>query len=419
MIKSFRNIFRSLRIANYRLWAGGALVSNIGTWMQRIAQDWLVLTILTHHNATAVGVVMACQFGPALVLLPFTGFVADRFDLRRVLLVTQGAQGLLALALGLLTVTGHVTLWQVYAFALLLGSITAFDAPARQAFVSELVGEKDLSNAVALNSTSFNGARMLGPAVAGGLISLTGPGWVFLINAASFVGVMLALSRIRTDSLIRQNKSHARGGMLAGMRYVFRRSDLVATLCMLFLFTTLGLNFPIFISTMAVKVFHVGAGTYGVLTSQLAIGTLAGALLAASRPAPKLRHLIVGGAAFGLCCISAALMPTLWLFGAVMIGVGIAQQTFMTSANSLVQLSTHPAMRGRVMALYMGIAMGGTPVGSPLAGYIVDCFGPRWALGALAGTAGIAAAIIGYVYCRNSRKRLTNMYNETDTAAHS
>lgn len=412
MTTSFRNIFRSLRIANYRLWAGGALVSNVGTWMQRIAQDWLVLTILTPNNATSVGIVMALQFGPALLFLPLSGYVADRFDLRRTLQITQGLQCLLALGLGLLTITGIVTLYQVYVFAFLLGAITAFDAPARQAFVSELVGEDDLSNAVALNSTSFNAARMLGPAVAGGLIAVTGPGWVFLINAASFAGVLSALGFIRPESLVGRRKKRSRGGLLAGFRYVLRRGDLIAILCMLFLFSTFGLNFPIFISTMSVKAFHVGAGAYGVLTSMLAVGTLAGALFAASRAAPKLSHLISGAFGFGLCCILAALMPHFWLFGAVLIGVGLAQQTFMTSANSLVQLSTHPAMRGRIMALYMGISMGGTPVGGPVAGYLVDTFGPRWTLGGLAGMAGLTAALIGYSYCRHSRKRLTNMYTD-------
>src|SRR5271156_3590484 len=185
-----KGTFRSLKVFNYRVWAGGAIVSNVGTWMQRTAQDWIVLTQLTHHNASAVGLVMALQFGPQLLLLPLTGFAADHFDRRKLLLATQGAMGALALGLGILTVTGLVQLWQVYVFAFLLGCVSAFDSPARQTFVSELVVEADLSNAVGLNSTSFNAARMIGPAVAGVLIAAVGSGWVFLINAASFAAVL-------------------------------------------------------------------------------------------------------------------------------------------------------------------------------------------------------------------------------------
>ena len=194
--------FRSLRTYNYRLWAGGALVSNIGTWMQRTAQDWLVLTQLTDHNATAVGIVMALQFGPQVLLLPLTGFAADHFDRRKLLLATQGAMGVLALSLGLLTVSGLVQLWQVYIFAFLLGCVAAFDAPARQTFVSDLVNESELANAVALNSTSFNAARMIGPAVAGMLIAVVGTGWVFLINAVSYIAVIASLRLLRVHDLV-------------------------------------------------------------------------------------------------------------------------------------------------------------------------------------------------------------------------
>src|ERR1700733_10114869 len=262
------------------MWAGGALVSNIGTWMQRTAQDWLVLTGLTHHNATAVGVVMALQFGPQVLFLPFTGFAADHFDRRKLLIATQSAMGALALGLGILTVTGLVQLWQVYVFAFLLGCVTAFDAPARQTFVSDLVGEADLSNAVALNSTSFNAARMIGPAVAGLLIASVGTGWVFLINAASFVAVLGSLRLLRVGELHLKGRAlRTRGSFAEGFRYVWNRPDLKVVLLMLFLIGTFGLNFPIFISTMSVSVFHAGANQYGFLTSTMAIGSVAGALV--------------------------------------------------------------------------------------------------------------------------------------------
>ena len=256
--------FRSLKNHNYRLWAGGAAVSNIGTWMQRIGQDWLVLTQLTHHNAASVGVVMGLQFGPQVLVLPWTGFAADHLDRRKLLLATQTAMALLALGLGVLTVAGIVKLWHVYTFAFGLGLVTAFDSPARHTFVSDLVDETDLSNAVALNSTSFNAARMIGPAVAGLLIASVGTGWVFLINAASFVAVIGSLMMLRVSELHVRDRAHrTRGSLSEGFRYVWRRPDLKAALTMLFLIGTFGLNFPIFISTMSVTTFHAGAARTG------------------------------------------------------------------------------------------------------------------------------------------------------------
>lgn len=393
-----RGTFRSLNSFNYRLWAGGAIVSNVGTWMQRTAQDWLVLTHLTHNNATAVGVVMALQFGPQMLLLPLTGFAADHCDRRKLLLATQAAMGALALGLGLLTLTGHIQLWHVYVFAFLLGCVTAFDAPARQTFVSELVGEVDLSNAVALNSTSFNAARMIGPAVAGVLISAVGTGWVFLINAASFVAVLGALSRLRRGELhLKTRAVRTRGSFAEGFRYVWRRPDLKAALLMLFLIGTFGLNFPIFISTMSVTVFHAGADQFGFLTSIMAIGSVTGALLAARRAKPRFALLLAGTSVFGLGCALAAIMPGYGLFGITLIMVGVAAQTITTSTNSLVQLSTEPAMRGRVVAILLALALGGTPLGAPIVGWVADTFGPRWALG-IGAAAGFAAALVGIHY---------------------
>jgi MFS family permease len=288
-----KGAFRSLKGFNYRVWAGGAIVSNVGTWMQRTAQDWLVLTQLTHNNATAMGVVMALQFGPHLLLLPLTGFAADHLDRRKLLIGTQAAMGALALGLGVLTVTGLAQLWHVYVFAFLLGCVTAFDAPARQTFVSELVGDSDLPNAVALNSTSFNIARMIGPAIAGALIASVGTGWVFLINAASFVAVLCSLSLLRLRDLHSNSRAvRTKGSLHEGFRYVWKRPELKAVMVMLLLIGTFGLNFPIFISTMAVTVFHAGAGQYGLLTSIMAIGTVSGSLLAAGRENPGITLLL-------------------------------------------------------------------------------------------------------------------------------
>lgn len=394
---------RSLNNFNYRVWAGGAIISNVGTWMQRVAQDWLVLTQLTHNNATAVGVVMALQFGPMLLLLPVTGLAADLLDRRKLLLATQAAMGALAFGLGILTVAGLVQLWQVYLFAFLHGCVAAFDAPARQTFVSELVGDADLSNAVALNSTSFHAARMIGPAVAGVLIAAVGSGWVFLINGVSFAAVLCSLGLLRIDDLHRKDRvPRTRGSLVEGFRYVWNRPDLKAVLLMLFLIGTFGLNFPIFISTMSVTVFHAGAGRYGLLTSAMAIGSVVGALLSARRAQPRQALLLTGAAIFGLGCTLAAIMPNVWLFGLLLAVIGISAQTFNTTANSAVQLSTEPAMRGRVMAIFLAIALGGTPFGAPIVGWVADHFGPRWALG-VGAAAGFAATIVAIRYLAKHR----------------
>jgi MFS family permease len=374
--------------------------------MQRTAQDWLVLTQLTHKNATAVGVVMALQFGPQVLFLPWTGFTADHFDRRKVLFVTQATMGALALGLGLLTVTGIVQLWHVYAFAFGLGCVTAFDAPARQAFVSDLVPEADLPNAVALNSTSFNAARMIGPAVAGVLIAAIGTGWVFVLNGVSFVAVLAALALLRASELHRgAHRDRPRGGMADGFRYVWARADLRVLLVMFFLFGTFGLNFPIFISTMAVSTFHKGAGEYGLLTSSMAVGSVAGALLAAGQEKPRLAIALVGAAAFGVGLSLAAVMPTYAFFALSLVGVGVAAQTFTTTVNSTVQISTEPGMRGRVLAILMAIALGGTPIGAPIVGRVVDAFGPRWGL-AVGALGGFAALLVGVLHLvRSSRSR--------------
>lgn len=398
-------VFRSLTTYNYRVWAAGALVSNIGTWMQRTAQDWLVLTGLTHENASAVGIVMALQFGPQLLLLPWTGFAADHYNQRKLLMVTQASMGVLALILGFLTVTGAVQLWHVYVLAFLLGCASAFDAPVRQTFVSELVGDTDLPNAVALNSTSFNAARMIGPAVAGVVIAAIGTGWAFLLNGLSFAAVLASLAMLRVSELhVNARARRVRGSLMEGFRYVWVRPELKATLIMLFLIGTFGMNFPIFISTMAVGVFHSDARGYGLLTSMMAIGTVSGALLAAARGKPTLVTLLVGAAMFGLGCTLAAFAPGYWLFGTTLVLIGLAALTFNTATNTLMQLSTEPAMRGRVMALRLAVALGGTPIGAPIVGWVADHAGPRWSLGVGAASGIIAAGVAIYTMKRPLRR---------------
>jgi MFS family permease len=398
-----KGIFRSLNGFNYRMWAGGALISNVGTWMQRIALNWLVLTELTHNNATIVGMVMALQFGPHILLLPWTGFAADRLDRRKLLIGTQAAMGALALVLGVLTIAGLIQLWHVLVLAFLQGCVTAFDAPARHTFVAELVGDADLANAVALNSTSFNAGRMIGPAVAGALIAAVGSGWVFAINAASFGAVLASLCLLRVGELHPSARAvRAPGSLVEGFAYVWSRPDLRAILLMLFLIGTFGLNFSIFISTMSVAVFHAGAGQYGLLMSIMAVGTIAGALLAAGREKPHFGLLLAGAVIFGLGCALAAIAPNYGLFGLALVVIGIAALTFTNSTNSLMQLSTEPVMRGRVMAIRLAVALGGTPIGAPIVGWVADRFGPRWALG-VGAAAGFAAAIVAIHYLARYR----------------
>lgn len=366
--------------------------------MQRTAQDWLVLTQLTDHSATALGIVVALQFAPQLLLLPLTGAAADRCDRRKLLLLTQSLMALLALGLGLLTLSGWVELWHVYLFALGLGCVAAFDAPARQTFVSDLVSDEDLPNAVALNSTSFNAARLIGPALAGVLIVGAGVGGMFLLNGVSYLAVLGSLRRIRPAELYpRERAQRSEGGLLKGFSYIWSRPYLKAVLAMLFLIGTFALNFAIFLSTMSVSVFGLGVKEFGLLTSGMACGSVCGTLLAAGRGSTSARTLVGGAFGLGLALILGALMPNPWSFGLVMAAVGVFAQLFTSVANSAVQLTTSPVMRGRVMAIFMAVAMGGAPIGAPVIGWVCDNYGARFGVG-LAGAAALLAAAIGAVY---------------------
>ncbi|UNK72494.1 MFS transporter [Microbacterium sp. H1-D42] len=386
-------MFRSFRNFNYRTWFAGGVISNIGGWMQATAQDWVVLTELTDNDATAMGVTMALQFGPPLVLVSLTGWVADRFDRRKVLLVTQTALMMLALGVAALLLTGVMTLPLMFCFAAAFGVANAFDAPARQAFVSDMVSLEDTSNAVALNSAAFNMARLVGPAVGGILIVILGTGWVFVANAVTFLAMIIALLAIRVRELMPRIKDHRSGGLGEGFRYVWGRPDLVVVFAMVFLIGAFGMNFPIFASTMALE-FGKDADGYGLLSSVLAIGSLAGALLAARRDRARVRVLVISAGGFGVASVVSALMPTYWSYAAVLIFVGFSTVSMLTTANGYVQTTTDPALRGRVLALYMAVIMGSTPIGAPIAGWIVDAFSARTAI-VVGGIAGLVSFGIG------------------------
>jgi MFS family permease len=376
-------MFRALENRNYRIWAAGALVSNVGTWMQRVAQDWLVLTVLTNHSGAAVGITTALQFLPMLLLGPYGGVLADRYRKRVILLWTQVAMGLTGLALGLLVVTGTAQLWHAYLAALCLGIAGAVDAPSRQAFVSELVGQDNISNAVALNSASFNTARLTGPAVAGLLIAWVGTGPVFLINAASFAAVIISLFRIRTAEPVPGAKaSRGKHQVAEGVRYVRQRPDLMLIMVLVGILGAFGMNFPIINALMATVEFGMGPGEFGLLGSIMAVGTLAGALLAARRAGPRLRYLLGGALGLGFFTLLGSVSPSFWLYAALLVPVGLASITFLNSCNTSIQLSVEPQFRGRVLALYLAVLQGGTAVGAPLMGWIGSEFGARWSVAA-------------------------------------
>lgn len=407
-------MFRSLSIVNYRIWFAGALVSNIGTWMQRTAQDWFVLTELTDNDAAAVGVTMALQFGPALVIGPLSGVIADRMPGRRLLALTHIAQGVLALALGLIIVFGVAELWMVYVLALGLGVATAVDAPARQTFVSELVAKPNLPNAVSLNSVSFNTARLIGPAAAGLLTVLVGAGWVMLINCASYVVMLVALAMLRANELQPSTKQgRGRGQLRAGIQYVRRRADLVVVFTMVFLAGTFGFNFGIFTATMARIEFDRGAGEFGLLSSIIAVGSIAGALMSARRERARLRVIVLATVGFASSLVLAALMPTFELFAIALIPLGFSSLTMITSANAYVQTTTRPTIRGRVMALYLTIFMGGTPIGAPVLGLVANELGPRWALG-VGAVAVLLAATVAVAWMRSTRNLRIRRHPEHD-----
>ncbi|POM26890.1 enterobactin exporter EntS [Actinomadura rubteroloni] len=390
-------MFRSLRVPNYRRYATGTVVSNTGTWMQRVAQDWLVLELAGKSGGTALGITTAMQFLPLLLFGLWGGVLADRYPKRRLLMLTQIAMGLLALVLGVLALTGTAQVWHVYVLAFGLGLATVVDNPVRQAFVVEMVGREDVPNAIALNSASFNGARLLGPAIAGVLIAAFGTGPVFLVNAASFAAVLVGLARMRTDELhVADIVPRAKGQLIEGLRYVKGRRDLLMTLVLIGLVATFGMNFQITIALVARQVFHTGASSFGLASSMLAVGALTGALLAARRTArPRQRVLLGAAVLFGVLEALTGLMPSYWSFLVLLVPTGIALMTFVTSANARMQLGVDPAMRGRVMGLYMFVFLGTNPLGAPAVGWMAENFGPRSTLVACGGIALGAALAVG------------------------
>jgi len=395
--------FSSLRLRNYRVYAIGSLVSNIGTWMQNTAQAWLVLELT--GSGAALGITVALQLLPTLLLSPAGGVLADRFPKRTVLRIMQIAMAVPAAVLGVLAVTGLVQAWHVYVLAFVFGIGRALEAPARQSFVAEMVGRSDLGNAVALNSASFNSGRLIGPGLAGVMIAalgsgVVGTGWVILINAASYAASFAALQLLDTRRLRPTNViSRRRGAVMDGVRYVRSRPDLVLVLSCVFFLGGFGMNFQITSALMATDEFGRGAGEFGVLGSVLAIGSLAGSLLAARRATPRLRFVVISGLVFAVLQIASGLMPTFLTYALVLPFIGLSILTMATTANALIQLTTTPDMRGRVAALYIMVFIGSVPFAAPLVGWIGQEHGARVALvstGLLAGV-GITSVLAWYL----------------------
>ncbi|WP_407838577.1 MFS transporter [Streptomyces sp. DSM 116496] len=400
------SMFSSLKIRNYRLFATGQAVSNTGTWMQRIAQDWLVLSLT--GSASAVGITIALQFLPMMLFGLYGGVLADRLPKRPLLLCTQAAMGLTGLALGVLTLAGHVNVWHVYLAAFLLGLVTVVDNPARQTFVSEMVGKDQVANAVSLNSANFQSARLVGPAIAGVLITAVGSGWAFLLNGLSFAAPLAALMLMRTRDLHPvEVQPRAKGQLREGLRYVAGRPELIWPIVLVGFIGTFGFNFPIWLSAFVSKVFHGDAGTYGLFNTLIAAGSLAGALLAARRGLSRLRLLVAAAVLFSVLLLVTAFAPSFWLFAALLVPIGVFGLTVNVTANSSVQMATDPEMRGRVMALFMMVFTGGTPIGAPLVGWVTDTYGARIGMAA-GGAVSLAAAVtIGLVLSRIGNLRLS------------
>ena len=394
--------FASLKFFNYRVWFCTALVSNVGAWIQRVGQDWLVLKELTNNSGFAAGIVTALQFAPTLFLSAWAGVLADRLPRRALLIATQAGQGVLALGLGFLVLSGHAQLWHVYGFAFLLGCVTAFDAPVRQTFVAEMVPQTSLSNAIGLNSASFNSSRLIGPAIAGFLIQAFGTGWAFLINGVTFAATIIGLICMKAGELhVVEKAKKEKGQIRQAVAYIRDRPEIWLILVIIGVVTCLGFNAQLTIGMMATQVFDRQAGQFGLLSTIFGIGALIGALMAARRTHPRLRLIIGATIGFGVSSIVSSLMPTYLTFGLAGIFVGLFTLTMMTAANATIQLTTEPSMRGRVIALYMLVFQGPTLLGAPLIGWISQTWGTRLAI-AIGGISALVVAAYALMWLRRN-----------------
>ncbi len=397
-------MFRALEVRNYRLYFGGQILSNAGTWMQRVAQDWLVLD-LSGSSGIALGITTGLQFLPYLLFSLWGGTLADRMPRRRLLVITQAAMGLLAILLGVVALAGLATVSLVYVLAFALGVASAFDNPARQAFVNEIVGKDSLSNAIALNSASFNLARLVGPALAGVLVAVLGSGWVFVLNGLSFAVTIAALMAMRTSELRPVRRQEGTVKLRQGLAYVRRNADMVLALSLAFVVATFGLNYQMTMALMARLEYDVGAEAFGIMSTALAVGALAGSLLAARRVVVPLRLVVISALVFGCVEVVVGFAPTYLSILLLLPFAGITAMTFTTSVQTYLQSRSEGWVRGRVMGVYTLVFFGGTPIGAPIIGWAAEQYGPRSGLIGGGLLTVFFSAIAATVYLRRRRMR--------------
>ena len=375
-----RVTFSAFSIPNYRRYMSGQAVSLVGTWMQMTAQSWLVLTLT--GSSTDLGLIVAAQTLPVLLLGPYGGVIADRVDKRRLMVILQSLMGVQALALGVLTVTGTVRVWEIAVLAVMLGVNNAFENPARQSFMSEMVGPDHLRNAISLNSVMVNVARVIGPAVAGILIATVGEGVCFLANAGSFVAVVTSLLTLDRSALHPSPPAvRAAGQLREGFRYIASTPELAIPLVMMALVGCLGYEFQVSLPVMARAGLHAGADGFGFMTAAMGFGAVGGGLVMAWRGSTGVRPLVIASTFFGLAFAFAALAPSLGVELIALAMVGWASITFMATGNTTLQLAADPSMRGRVMSLWFVAFQGSTPIGGPIIGWVMAAAGARYGLG--------------------------------------
>ena len=400
-----RETFISLRVPNYRLFAAGNLVANTAVWMQRIAMDWLVLQL--SGSVAAVGVTVFMQFLPMLVLGLYGGVIADRYSKQRLLIITQSSAAVLAAVLALLTLTGTTQVWHVYVISFILGLVTVVDNPARQVFVNELVGPTYLRNAISLNSSIFQLGGLIGPAVGGVLITAVGGGWSFAINSAACLTVVFALCRLDRSKLHATPVAPRGKGQLAeGIRYARQKPVIFWTVVIVAVVAVFGYNMPVLLAAYANNVFHVGAQGYGLFNALVAGGALAGALASTRRTSVRLSMVVGSAAMLGIVQALAGLAPAEYLYGALLVGMGMSSLLFITAANSLVQMSSNVQIRGRVISLYILVLLGGQALGGPLMGWIEETIGPHGAMVVSGLVPAGAAMLIGILVARRANLRL-------------
>jgi MFS family permease len=395
----------SLRVPNFRLFTISNVLAMSGTWMQRIAQDWLVLEL--SGSVTAVGITVALQFAPMLMFGLYGGLIVDRYSKRMLLMLTQAVTGILSVVLAVLAISGVVEVWHVFVIAFLIGMVTVVDNPTRQVFVNELVGPRHLRNAISVNSSVFQLGGLIGPAVAGVLLVAVGAGWAFGINAITCGVTVLTLALLKTSRLMRTPPMpRSKGQLKQGLVYVLGKPAILWSIVMVAFLSVFALTMPVILTSYATDVYDVGAAGYGLFNTLVAAGALTGAIASTRRSGVRLRTVIIAGASWGILQATAGFMPTELTFAIVLVALGIANLLFITAANSLVQMSSNLGIRGRVMSLYVLVLLGGQAIGGPLMGWVVESFGPQFGMAMSGIVPAVAAILIGIHLARRGQLTL-------------